>query len=79
MDYCDGDEFKRHPLFSSQPHAIQIIMYYDDVEICNPLGSRRTKHKLGKNVYYIHFYVQLYSSIFYRYLLLHDWEYFAQI
>lgn len=48
MDYCDGDGFKKHPLFSKYPHAIQIILYYDDVEICNPLGSRRTKHKLGK-------------------------------
>lgn len=46
-DYCDGEEFKSHPLFSVNIRALQIIIYYDDVEICNPLGSRRTVHKIG--------------------------------
>lgn len=47
-DYCDATEFKNHPLFSKNPHALQLILYYDDIEVCNPLGSRRTKHKIGK-------------------------------
>lgn len=29
--------------------ALQILVYYDDVEICDPLGSR-AKHKLGTNL-----------------------------
>lgn len=47
-DYCDGSVYKSHPLFSSDPTALQIIIYYDDVEVCNPLGSRAKKHKLGE-------------------------------
>lgn len=25
------------------------MVYYDELELCNPLGSRRKKHKIGKN------------------------------
>lgn len=39
QDMCDGDMFKKHPLFSTDEKAIQIIAYYDEVELCNPLGS----------------------------------------
>ena len=46
-DYCDGAMFKAHPIFSNNPSALQIIAYYDEVEICNPLGSHVKKHKLG--------------------------------
>lgn len=50
-DYCDGANYKGHPLFTAHPSALQIILYYDDVEVVNPLGSRTKKHKLGrKNV-----------------------------
>ena len=47
-DYCDGKEFSSHTLFgvNSVP-SLQILLYYDDVEVCNPLGSSRVKHKLG--------------------------------
>ena len=40
-DYQDGTFFKEHPLFSRNPHALQLIAYYDDV------GSYRGKHTLG--------------------------------
>lgn len=46
-DYCDGTVFKQHPLFSSDPYALQIIAYYDEVELCNPLGSHVKRHKVG--------------------------------
>ena len=36
-----------HTLFSSDPHALQIIAYFDELEVCNPLGSHVKKHKLG--------------------------------
>lgn len=39
--------FRQHPLFSNDPKALQIIAYYDEVEMCNPLGSHVKKHKLG--------------------------------
>ena len=38
-DFCDGDRFSSHPVFSQDPYALQIIAYYDELEICNPLGS----------------------------------------
>ena len=44
-DFCDGQEFCEHPLFSNDLSALQIIAYYDDIEVCNPLGSSSKKHK----------------------------------
>ncbi len=38
-DYCDGYLFKSHPLFGNYPYALQNNLYYDDVVVCNPLGS----------------------------------------
>ena len=49
-DYCDGSECKTHPLFSLRANGLQIMLYYDDVELCNPLGSSRTKHKVGTSI-----------------------------
>lgn len=46
-DFCDGKRFKHHPLFFQDNTALQIIAYYDEVEICNPLGSHIKYHKLG--------------------------------
>ena len=49
-DYCDASMYKRHPLFSNCDDGalyLQFIMYCDDVELTNPLGSSRGKHKLG--------------------------------
>lgn len=46
-DYCDGKCFREHPLFSADPVALQLMLYYDELELCNPLGSRRKKHKIG--------------------------------
>lgn len=46
-DYCDGEVFQQHPLFSRDLCALQIQLYYDDVEVVNPLGSKTTKHKVG--------------------------------
>ncbi len=46
-DYCDGEAFQAHPLFSVRHGALEITLYYDDVEICNPLGSKRKIHKQG--------------------------------
>ena len=31
QDMCDGGMFKKHPLFSTDEKAIQIIAYYDEV------------------------------------------------
>ena len=41
-DFCDGFLFKAHNL---DPCGLQIQLYYDEDEICNP---HRGVHKLGK-------------------------------
>lgn len=46
--YLDSPAYRDHPLFKSNPTALQIPVYYDDVEVVNPLGSNTKVHKLGK-------------------------------
>lgn len=45
-DMCDGLVFKSHPMFGSDNKTIQIIGYFDEIELCNPLGSSNKKHKV---------------------------------
>ena len=46
-DYCDGQAFEQNDLFSSERNALQIILYHDDFQTVNPLGTRIKKNKLG--------------------------------
>lgn len=46
-DYCDGQDFHSHPLFSTNELSLQIFLYYDDIEVVNPIGSHKAVHKLG--------------------------------
>jgi hypothetical protein len=46
-DYPDGSYVKAHPIFGNDPKSLKIILYYDDVEIANPLGSKVKTHKLA--------------------------------
>lgn len=48
-DYCDGSFVKLHPLFQSDVDALQIILYFDEVEVCDPLASHAGVNKLGMN------------------------------
>ncbi|KAL3967359.1 claudin [Sarotherodon galilaeus] len=45
-DINDGIIFKTHPLFSKKNSALQLILYSDEIEMCNPLGSRASVNKL---------------------------------
>ena len=47
-DFCDCNIFKTHPLFLRDPSTLQLMLYYDEVEISNPLGTKTGKHKVGK-------------------------------
>ncbi len=51
-DICDGMYFQNHPVFSTNPNALQIIFNTDDLELVNALGSHIKKHKLSM-FYYI--------------------------
>ena len=47
-DYCDGAQFATHPLCSRYVQdALQIQLYFDDVETTNPLGSKTKMHRMG--------------------------------
>ena len=50
-DYCDGTHFEQHQLYSRHPNALQVQLYFDDVETTNPLSSKTKVHKMGA-VYY---------------------------
>ncbi len=47
-DFCDGEVYRTHPLFSVHSTAFQLFFYFDDLEVCNPLGSKSKIHKLSK-------------------------------
>ena len=49
--YVDGEQYEQHQLFRDHPHALRFVLYYDDVEVCNPLGSKAGPHKLGMFYY----------------------------
>lgn len=49
-DYCDAGFYKQHSLFQMHPNALQFIIYFDEIEVANPLGSRAGVHKLGQCV-----------------------------
>lgn len=46
-DYCDGTNYSQSELFQEHPCALQIQLYYDEVEVVNPIGSKVNTHKLG--------------------------------
>lgn len=47
-DICDGSIVADNNILCEDEQALQIIGYYDEFTITNPLGSRAKKHKLGK-------------------------------
>ncbi len=46
-DNCDGVHYSKHPLYRNHPNALQIQLYFDDLETTNPLGSKTKIHKMG--------------------------------
>lgn len=62
-DFCDGSFVKNHALFQANPHALQIIIYYDDIEVGNPLGSKSGNHKLGKYYPWLYYTLWLHNQI----------------
>ena len=48
-DICDGKIFKDNPVFQASSSALQLIVYYDDVQLANPLGSRTKVNKIGES------------------------------
>ena len=46
-DFCDGNYIRTSKYFQNNPEALQIILFYDDAEFCNPIGHRTKKHSMG--------------------------------
>ncbi|XP_071138269.1 uncharacterized protein [Mytilus edulis] len=46
-DFCDGDLYKNHELFSSDHTALQIIFYFDEFTASNPIGHKVKNFKIG--------------------------------
>lgn len=44
--FRDGTNFKNNKLLSENNPAISLILYVDDFEVCNPIGTSRKKHKI---------------------------------
>lgn len=45
-DFSSGSAFKSNELYKSHPNSLQIEIGIDDFEVCNPLGSKSTLHKI---------------------------------
>jgi hypothetical protein len=46
-DFCDGSYVKNHPMSKQGQQTLYLSFYFDELEVANPLGSKRGKHKLG--------------------------------
>ena len=51
-DVSHGTCYQNNPFFQAHPNALQLILYHDEVEVCNPLGSHIGKHKIDLKYYY---------------------------
>lgn len=47
QDVRDGECYRSSPYFSQHPEAVGIILFQDELEIVNPLGAGKTKHKFN--------------------------------
>lgn len=50
-DFCDGEFIRNHEACKNH-ETLQLALYFDELEVSNPLGSRRGKHKLGEILVY---------------------------
>lgn len=59
-DFCDSKHASSHSLWGSNPHTLKFFIYFDELELCNPLGANRKTHKLGMYFCLVDFYMHLY-------------------
>lgn len=46
-DFCDGEVFERNTLFSNDPTALQIMLFFDEFTAVNPFGHQVKNYKIG--------------------------------
>ena len=42
----DGEDFKSNELLKSHPHAARLQLFFDDLEVANPLGTNTSIHEV---------------------------------
>lgn len=42
--FRDGSHYQNNEFFSVEENRVSLILYIDDFEVCNPLGTSRKKH-----------------------------------
>ena len=60
-DFCDSKHASSHALWGRDTHALQIFLYFDELELCNPLGASRKKHKLGTYQIFVYWVYTVYN------------------
>ena len=50
-DVRDGVNFRSNSFFLENPNAVPLMIFQDELEVANPLGSGRTKHKINCTYY----------------------------
>lgn len=51
--YRDGKQYSQNIFFQKHKNAIRITLYYDDIEVVNPIGTKVVTHKIGCFYYII--------------------------
>ena len=46
-DIRDGDCFLTNTFFKENPQVVPLLVFVDELEICNTLGAGKTKHKIN--------------------------------
>lgn len=59
----DGVVLSHHPLFAGDGHTLELILYSDEIELCNAIGTRVKKHKLLMFYYLISNLPKKYRSV----------------
>ena len=50
-DICDGTIFNTNSILCEDDQALQVIAYYDEFTLTNPLMSRAKKYKIGEIIH----------------------------
>ena len=50
-DVKDSENFRSNKFFQDNPTAVPIIIFQDELEVCNPLGAGKSRHKIQCTYY----------------------------
>ena len=59
----DGVAFSNHPLFAIDRNTVELILYSDQIELCNAVGTRGKEHKLLLFYYLVSYLPKKYRSV----------------